>query len=413
MTAKLCNMAIDSTVRTLSWTVCRPPGRRLKSAHFGLGQVAQLRGHWAYIPAIKRLAANDAKGMRAAEAIELAAQRGATLTRQLLSFSRRQSLNPEIIKLDEVVEAARPILTSVLGVSVTCVTMILPDIWPIRVDVSEFELAIINLIVNARDAMDHGGTVSIAAKNMRLVPGDVDADLEGDFVAVTIADTGQGIPPDILAKVFDPFFTTKETGKGTGLGLSQVHGFVHQSGGTISIKSKIGQGTRVTLFLPRVQEETAAETDSDALPDHVAGRKVLLVEDNPEVAEATRELLARMDCVVETVGNAEAALRALDQGQFDLGLSDIVMAGSQDGLDLARVIRERRPGFPVILATGYSEAASQAGGEFTVQRKPYDASDLNKALKVLDERERPPPQGSKVIDFPGPGRGRTPRAKRD
>jgi PAS domain S-box-containing protein len=367
----------------------------------------------SYIPAIKRLAANDAKGMRAAEAIELAAQRGASLTRQLLSFSRRQSLNPEVIKLDEVVEAAGPILTSVLGVSVTCVTMILPDIWPVRVDVSELELAIINLIVNARDAMDHGGTVSIAAENMRLGPGDVDAGVEGDFVALSVADTGQGIPPDILAKVFDPFFTTKETGKGTGLGLSQVHGFVHQSGGTISIKSKLGQGTRVILFLPRAQEETARETASDAAPPQVAGRKVLLVEDNPEVAEATRELLARMDCVVQTVGNAEAALQALDQGEFDLVLSDIVMAGARNGLDLARVIRERRPGLPVILATGYSEAASQAGGEFTVLRKPYDASDLNKALTVSDERRRAPPHAQKVVDFPGPRRGGTSLPKRE
>jgi PAS domain S-box-containing protein len=360
----------------------------------------------SYIPAIKRLAANDPKGMRAAEAIELAAQRGATLTRQLLSFSRRQSLNPEVIRLDEVVEAARPILTSVLGVSVTCVTMILPDVWPIRVDVSELELAIINLIVNARDAMSNGGTVSVAAENMRLGPGDFDVGLEGDFVALTVADTGQGIPPDILAKVFDPFFTTKETGKGTGLGLSQVHGFVHQSGGTVSIKSKMGQGTRVILFLPRAQEEIATDTASNAPPAHAAGRKVLLVEDNPEVAEATRELLARMGCVVETAGNAEAALRALDQGEFDLVLSDIVMAGSQNGLDLARVIRERRPGFPVILATGYSEAESQAGGEFMVLRKPYDASDLNKALTVLDERGP-----AKVVEFPGPRHGRRSPAK--
>ena len=367
----------------------------------------------SYIPAIKKLAANDAKGMRAAEAIELAARRGATLTRQLLSFSRRQSLNPEVIKLGEIVEAARPILTSVLGVSVTCVTTILPDVWPIRVDVSELELAVINLIVNARDAMNHGGTVSLAAENVRLGPGDVDAGLEGDFVALTIADTGHGIPPDILAKVFDPFFTTKEIGKGTGLGLSQVHGFVHQSGGTISIKSTMRQGTRVTLFLPRAPEATTTETISDAPPMHVGGRKVLLVEDNPEVAEATRELLARMDCVVETVGNAETALRALDLGEFDLVLSDIVMAGSQNGLELARLIRQRRPGVPVILATGYSEAAAQAGGEFIVLRKPYDASDLNKALMVLDEHGRTPPGSRKVLDFPGPGRVRPSRVKRE
>ena len=365
----------------------------------------------SYIPALKQRVADDPKGLRAAEAIELAARRGATLTRQLLSFSRRQSLNPVVIKLGEVLEAARPIVTSVLGGSVTYVTTILSDIWPIRVDVSELELAVVNLTVNARDAMSQGGTVSVTTENVRLMPGDVDAGLTGDFVALSVADTGDGIPPDILAKVFDPFFTTKESGKGTGLGLSQVHGFVHQSGGTISIKSRLGQGTRVTLFLPRAPEEQATAGVIDASAAEVGSRRVLLVEDNPDVAEATREMLARSGCAVETVGNTEAALRALDEGEFDLVLSDIVMAGAQNGLDLARVIRERRPDLAVILATGYSEAAVQAGGEFTVLRKPYDASDLNKALTVQAALPRQPQGERTVVEFPREkqGRGKTER----
>ena len=339
-----------------------------------------------YIPALKQRLADDPKGLRAAEAIELAAQRGATLTRQLLSFSRRQSINPVVIKLNEVLEAARPIITSVIGGSVTCVMTILPDVWPVRVDVSELELAIVNLTVNARDAMQHGGTVSVTAENVWLAPGDVEAGLTGDFVAISVADTGDGIPPDILAKVFDPFFTTKEIGKGTGLGLSQVHGFVHQSGGTISIRSKMGEGTRVTLFLPRSRDGVTTDHNANAATELMENRKVLLVEDNPEVAEVTRELLVRNGCTIVTVGNAEAALRALDEGEFDVVLSDIVMAGAQNGLDLARIIREQRPNMPVILATGYSEAASQAGGEFTVLRKPYDASDLDKAFAAQIER---------------------------
>jgi CheY-like chemotaxis protein len=315
-----------------------------------------------------------------------------------------------VVSLGEVVETARPILNSVLGGLVTCVTTILPEVWPVQVDVSELELAIINLTVNARDAMSQGGTVSVVAENVRLRRGDVDAGLEGDFVALTVADTGDGIPPDILVKVFDPFFTTKETGKGTGLGLSQVHGFVHQSGGTVTINSKIGQGTRITLYLPRASEEPATEAATDAGSAPVAGRKVLLVEDNPEVAEATREMLARMDCMVETVGNAEAALRAFHQGEFNLVLSDIVMAGAQNGLEFARAIRKSRPGFPVVLATGYSDAAAEAGEEFIVLRKPYNASDLNKAL-AKDEDRSAPPGGRKVLDFPNPARGRTSKSE--
>ena len=366
----------------------------------------------SYIPALKQRVLNDPKGLRAAEAIELAAQRGATLTRQLLSFSRRQSLNPVVVRLNDVLEAARPIVTSVLGGAVTYVTTVLPDLWPVRVDVSELELAVVNLTVNARDAMSQGGTVSVTAENVRLMPGDVDAGLTGDFVALSVADTGQGIPPDILARVFDPFFTTKESGKGTGLGLSQVHGFVHQSGGTIAIKSRMGQGTRVTLFLPRAREEQAAEGVADASDrgsaapqGAVGGRQSGSCGGHPGTAERIAA------AATETVGNAEDALRALDHGKFDLVLSDIVMAGAKNGLDLARIIREQRPDLSVILATGYSEAAVQASGEFTVLRKPYDALDLNKALTVRAVLPRQPQGERTVVKFPREkdGRGKTER----
>ncbi len=355
-----------------------------------------------FIPTIKQRLSADPKGLRAAEAIELAAKRGATLTRQLLSFSRRQSLNPVVIRLDETVETTRPILNSLMGGSITLVTTILPAVWPVRVDVSELELAIINLTINARDAMAQGGTVSLTAENVHLARGDVEAGIEGEFVALTVADTGDGIPPDILARVFDPFFTTKESGKGTGLGLSQVHGFVHQSGGTVTIKSDIGRGTRVTLYLPRAPAESPAAAPSDAQRANVAGRRVLLVEDNPEVAAVTHEMLARMGCMAETAGNADAALQALERAEFDVVLSDIVMAGSKNGLDLARTIRDIRPSLPVILATGYSEAAAQAAGEFTVLRKPYQSEDLSRAFAMLDERERRSQPPLNVVDFPGP-----------
>jgi PAS domain S-box-containing protein len=333
-----------------------------------------------FMPRMKILAGDDPKGRQAVGAIELAARRGATLTRQLLSFSRRQSLNPEVVQIGEIVEAAKPILASLTGGAIELLTTILPGVWAVRVDVSELELAIINLTVNARDAMKQGGIVSITAENVSLVRPETIDNLEGDFVAITVADTGEGIPPDILERVFDPFFTTKEPGKGTGLGLSQVHGFVHQSGGSVSIRSDLGQGTRITLYLPRATIEASTVETTGGQHAQVVLRRVLLVEDNPDVAEATRELLNDLDCEVETVGNAEAALLTLESGDFDLVLSDIVMAGAKNGLDLARAIRKQRPDLPIVLATGYSDAAMQAAAEFPILRKPYDVERLNRTL---------------------------------
>ena len=363
-----------------------------------------------YIPLIKQRLANDPKGQHAAEAIELAAQRGATLTRQLLSFSRRQSLNPTVVHLNEVMEAARPILDSLLGGTVRRVTTILPDVWPVRVDRSELELAIVNMSVNARDAMGQGGgTIALTAENASLIRGDIADNLEGDFVALTVADTGQGMPPDILAKVFDPFFTTKGEGKGTGLGLSQVHGFVHQSGGGISIASEMGQGTRISLYLPRTSAEMNADVPAETQSVSAGACKVLLVEDNPDVADVTVELLAHMGCKTEKVGDAAAALDAVEGGEFDLMLSDIVMAGPMNGLDLARAVRKEHPDLLVVLATGYGEAAGQAAVEFTVLRKPYNVADLDQAL--FDARRRQAARQRKVVDLQATKRERAAKGK--
>ena len=363
-----------------------------------------------YITSIKERLADDPKGLRAAQAIETAAARGAALTRQLLSFSRRQTLDPEVVKLDQVVEATRPMLNTLAGGPVSIVTTIMPNIWPVRVDVSELELAVLNLTANARDAMGKGGTVAVTSENMYLAAGEVKG-LEGEFVALTVADTGEGIPPDILEKVFDPFFTTKETGKGTGLGLSQVYGFVHQSGGTVTIDSQLGQGTRITLYLPRAVADIPAEPSVLGDSATVAGRRVLLVEDNPEVAEVTRDLLDHLGCVTHVAGNAEAALQALDRSEFDLVLSDIVMAGAKNGLDLARTIREQRPRLPVILATGYSDAVTQAGTEFTLLRKPYSTSDLNRAFADLDSDRQSSRGDINVVEFPDRSNAKDRRGK--
>ena len=344
-----------------------------------------------FVPTIKNLLADNPRGLKAAEAIEMAAKRGATLTRQLLSLSRRQSLDPTIVKLGEIVDATRPILGGLLGGAVNYVATISPEVWPVRVDASELEIALVNLTVNARDAMSRGGTVSITAENTNVAPGGPDGDdLRGEFVALTVADTGDGIPPDVLTQVFDPFFTTKPEGKGTGLGLSQVHGFMHQSGGTMAIASEMGQGTRVTMYFPRATEGAPAQARTDAGGAQVTGRRVLVVEDNPDVAAVTREMLMQAECAVVTVSSVSVALEMIETAEFDLVLSDIVMAGPMNGLDFAHAIRDRHPTLPVILATGYAEAAAKAAKMFTVLRKPFGIEDLNRALaeaSVVDERE--------------------------
>lgn len=330
-----------------------------------------------FVPRVKEAVAHDDKALEAAQAIEIAAQRGAALTRQLLSFSRRQPINPVVADIGARIEALRPLLTSTVGPLVDLQIKIAPDLWPARIDVNEFELALLNLVLNARDAVAQKGAIIIVAQNRRLEAGDTPDDLKGEFVAVAMSDTGHGIAPDILPKVFDPFFTTKQM-KGTGLGLSQVHGFTHQSGGTAVIDSTPGQGTTVALYLPR----------SAILPDRVApagpqssvGGTALLVEDNASVAAVTCDMLMRLGYGVHTASNAQRALELLDHQAFDLVLSDIVMPGAMNGIELARAIRAAKPGLPIVLVSGYAGSASGAGPEFPVLRKPYRFDELRQTI---------------------------------
>ena len=362
-----------------------------------------------HIHTLKRLVGDDPKGRRAVEAIERASRRGESLTRQLLTFSRRQSFNPVVVNLHDTIEGLRAMLASSIGGSASLVTSVLPDLWPVAVDLSELELALVNLVLNARDAMGGSGAITLTGENVELKRSDTPANIEGEFVALTVADTGCGIPPDILPKVFEPFFTTKRTGKGTGLGLSQVHGFAHQSGGTLTIASEVGQGTRVTIYLPRTRSEAPQQPIADAQADHVTGGTVLLVEDNPDVAQVTAEILEQLGYRVHAVSDAEAALHALDDNRFDLVLSDIVMAGPMNGLALARAICERHPEVPVLLATGYSGAAQEAAGEFVIVRKPYQVADLGRAMSRLLAQAGQQAGPSNLVNFRDAKRGRKPR----
>jgi CheY-like chemotaxis protein len=224
--------------------------------------------------------------------------------------------------------------------------------------------------------MTGGGVITISAHND--APGEADA---GGQVAISVEDTGTGIAPDILSKIFDPFFTTKPIGKGTGLGLSQVHGFAHQAGGTVKVASELGKGTRITILLPRKETVVTAE-DADAVDVGGSGT-VLLVEDNPEVASVSAGLLEQLGYTVRRVANAEAALREIDLDGIDLVFSDIVMPGKMDGLGLARHLKAVRPGLPILLASGYSDAALSVRGDFPILRKPYEIHELSQAIAKL------------------------------
>ena len=338
---------------------------------------------------LKQKVGDDPRIARAVEAIELATARGETLTRQLLTFSRRHTVSPSVFELAGRIDAFRTMIASSMGAMVKLVATIEPQVWPVRVDANEFELALVNITLNARDAMPSGGVISLTAENVTLSGNETLAKVAGEFVALRITDTGTGIAPDLLPKVFDPFFTTKPAEKGSGLGLSQVYGFAHQSGGTVSIESELGKGTGVTLFLPR-GHETADAVQEAPETESANGGTVLLVEDNPDVAEVNVAMLEELGYRVRTVGDAAAALEAIGEETFDLVVSDIIMAGPMDGLALARTLRERQPGLPVLLVTGYSHAASGAGADFIVLRKPFKLAELSRiAARMIAESKQP------------------------
>jgi two-component system NtrC family sensor kinase len=300
-----------------------------------------------------------------------------------------------LVDLSTRLPAVQAMLQSSLRGDIAVDIEVQPDIWPILIDLSEFELALLNLAVNARDAMPAGGRLVLAARNVSLLPSN-EAGLAGDFVAVSVTDTGTGIDPAIASKVFEPFFTTKEVNKGTGLGLSQVYGFAQQAGGTALIDSIQGEGTTVTVYLPRSESGGEVIEASQPEPRAVAGAKglrVLLVEDNAQVAEVTRALLEERGYWVISCSNADSAIETLKAGhRVDIVLTDIIMPGKTDGLDLARHLRVTRPDLPVILASGYSDKAQAAANEgYRLLRKPFDGTLLDEALaEVLHERTPEP-----------------------
>ena len=325
----------------------------------------------------------DPKLPRALEAIQTAAKRGESLTRQLLTFSRSQHLSPRVLDLTASIRNMRTLIESSLRGNIVYNEKIDPDIWPVKVDLAELELAIVNIAVNARDAMPNGGVFTLTAGNVKAHDERLTEPQSGDFVAVECNDAGMGIPPTLLSKIFDPFFTTKEVGKGTGLGLSQVYGFAHQAGGFVRAASKVGHGTAISVFLPRCTGKDLAQEEISAVDAaHSQRPVVLVVDDSVEVAEVTSSLFEHLGYDTVYRESAEAALQFLAEGaNIDLIFSDIVMPGTIDGVGLASEVRARYPKLQVILTTGYSDAARAAPPDLRILHKPFNTNALRDLLQ--------------------------------
>ncbi len=327
------------------------------------------------------------------EAAMKAGLRGAELTQRLLAFSRRQALQPRALSVNHLVASVAALLKRTLGQQVAIQTLLPEEVWNVFADPGQLENAIVNLAVNARDAMPQGGTLLFETGNTQLDGNSprIDSDAApGEYAVITVKDNGAGMPADVLRRAWDPFFTTKEPGKGTGLGLSMVYGFIKQSGGHVNIESAPGQGTTVRLFLPRNAGPAAQpmlESRAESLPDG-QGRAVLLVEDDPDVQRAAKAMLTDMHYAVFAAAGAEHALTLLRQHpEIRLLFSDVMLQGEISGVSLAQRARSLRPALRVLLTSGYPEQipgklASPESG-FAFIHKPYRREQLARLLGTL------------------------------
>jgi signal transduction histidine kinase/ActR/RegA family two-component response regulator len=336
--------------------------------------------------------AADEPTQRRAAAILSIADRGERLIRQLLAFSRRRMLRPEAVALQGRTSEIEELVHRSLREDIVVTVGLPADLWPVMVDPGEFELALLNIAVNARNAMPNGGAFRLVAGNTRCRGETASGGLVGEFVVITLMDTGAGMPAEVMARAFEPYFTTKPVGRGSGLGLSQVYGFARQSGGSAILGSAPGQGTAITLFLPRADANPAMAAEIAAQPASAFGSgRILLVEDDPTVAEATQDLLHSMGFDTCWAADGPAALAFVEnEPKLALVMSDIVMPGGVSGLDLARTLRDRRPELPVILTTGYSSHTSEVAAEgFTLIEKPYRSDALAASLRSALEKRGP------------------------
>jgi PAS domain S-box-containing protein len=331
----------------------------------------------------------DERVKHLAEAALEGAERGARLTEHLLVFARRQRLEPQVLRLDEVVRRMAPLYRRAVGETIELTFAPAAKLWRLSADPGRLETTLLNLILNARDAMPAGGRLTIAAANLSLAAQQIPDLAAGEYVVITVKDTGSGMPPETLARAFEPFFSTKPVGQGSGLGLSMVYGFARQSGGTARIESSPGAGTTVSLYLPRADEEAAVEPRAE--PPSVRRDKraatVLVVEDEAAVRQITADLLSDLGHRVLVAGDGVEALAVLSkEPKVDLLISDVVMPGGIDGAALATMARQSRPELRVLLVTGYGfgsggEGSGSAG--FEVLRKPYRPSQLSAKVEEV------------------------------
>ena len=328
----------------------------------------------------------DPAELRSLQMIDAAVQKGEGLTRKLLAFSRQQSLSPEVIDLPDCISKLRGVLEqSVPGDIEIKMNMPTCPVF-VRVDPGELEIALLNLSLNARDAMPGGGRINITIRTVSAATEEGSGGAFGETAVIEFADNGCGIPESVQERIFEPFFTTKAVDKGTGLGLSQVYGFVQQSNGTIAVSSEVGRGTTFHLSLPVCTEKPKAKPAEliDTASKNIGPATVLLVEDHPDVSIVARDYLEQYGCKVIEANSAEKAVETLNgRHDIDLVLSDIVMPG-MSGLELGRLVREYHPEIPVILASGYSDKAAVATSEgFALIRKPYSPETLKHVLTLI------------------------------
>ena len=329
-----------------------------------------------------------AKRQKLGEAALAAARRGEGLTHQLLAFSRRQALRPEALDLNLQIRESEVLLRRAVGEAVEFKLKLRRGGARVSVDPSQFEAALLNLVVNARDAVGDNGQITIQTRSCTVAAGEVSELPGGDYVCVAVIDNGTGMSPELIARVFEPFFTTKSVGKGTGLGLSQVYGFARQSGGAARITSTVGCGTEVRLYLPPGAGNggLAAAARPDAARPMAAGRRLLLVEDDVSVAAVALELLESLGLEVRAVETAPQALDLLRRERFDMMLSDVVMPGGMTGIELARICGREHPDMRIVLTSGYAGEdvdAALADAPWPFLRKPYSGEQLARILGEL------------------------------
>ncbi len=332
---------------------------------------------------------------RLIDAASRAAARAATLTQRLLAFSRRQPLMPTTLDVNRLVVGMSELISRTLGEAIRTETLLSGNVWRVSADENQLESALLNLAVNARDAMPTGGRLTIETRNVTLdeaYAGSQDGVQPGDYVQIAVTDTGTGMTKDVVERAFDPFFTTKGIGQGTGLGLSQVYGFVRQSGGHVRIYSKPDQGTTVKLYLPRQPAVPVRESTSmpAPVPRGVSTETILVVEDEPDVRVFARDTLRGLGYGVREAGDSKAALDIIEhEPEVRLLLTDIGLPGGIDGRELADEVRRRRPDLKVLFTTGYARDATirnvRPGTTVELLSKPFNAAELARKVRtVLD-----------------------------